>query len=124
KVSQGTLVLLLEGADAPAPAREPAPAAAAVPAASSAPAPAPARAPAPAPAPTRPVPEPAVIDEPAFSSAHASPAIRRMARELGVDLGKVRGSGPKGRVLKEDVQAYVKQALAGAPAAGGGAGLD
>jgi len=49
---------------------------------------------------------------------HASPAVRRFARELGVDLGQVKGSGPKDRVLKEDVQAFVKQALtAGAPAA-------
>jgi len=54
---------------------------------------------------------------------HASPAVRRFARELGVDLGLVKGSGPKGRVLKEDVQGFVKQALAqGAPAAAG-AGL-
>ena len=49
---------------------------------------------------------------------HASPAVRRFARELGVDLGRVKGSGRKGRVLKDDVQAYVKQTLsAGAPAA-------
>jgi pyruvate dehydrogenase E2 component (dihydrolipoamide acetyltransferase) len=44
--------------------------------------------------------------------AHASPAVRRFARELGVDLTFVKGSGPKGRVLKDDVQAYVKQSLA------------
>jgi pyruvate dehydrogenase E2 component (dihydrolipoyllysine-residue acetyltransferase) len=49
---------------------------------------------------------------------HASPAVRRFARELGVDLALVKGSGPKGRVLKDDVQGFVKQALAqGAPAA-------
>ncbi len=54
---------------------------------------------------------------------HASPAVRRFARELGVDLGLVKGSGPKGRVLKDDVQGFVKQALSqGAPAAAG-AGL-
>jgi len=54
---------------------------------------------------------------------HASPAVRRFARELGVELVRVKGSGPKGRVLKEDVQGYVKQALAqgAAPAAAGGA---
>ncbi len=56
--------------------------------------------------------------------AHASPAIRRFARELGVDIDRVAGSGPKGRILKEDVQNFVKAALAGgasaaAPAAGG-----
>ena len=42
---------------------------------------------------------------------HASPAVRRFARELGVDLSRVKGSGRKGRVLKDDVQAYVKQTL-------------
>ncbi|ROU01650.1 dihydrolipoyllysine-residue acetyltransferase [Marinobacter sp. R17] len=58
---------------------------------------------------------------------HAGPAVRRLARELGADLGRVQGSGPKNRILKEDVEAYVKRALSqvqegGAPAAGG-AGL-
>lgn len=54
--------------------------------------------------------------------AHASPAVRRFARELGVDLGLVKGSGPKGRVLKDDVQGFVKQVLAqGAPAVATGA---
>ncbi|AGA89890.1 pyruvate dehydrogenase complex dihydrolipoamide acetyltransferase, long form [Thioflavicoccus mobilis 8321] len=42
---------------------------------------------------------------------HASPAVRRFARELGVELARVKGSGPKGRILKEDVQAFVQQAL-------------
>ena len=59
---------------------------------------------------------------------YASPAIRLFARELGVDLGKVRGSGRKNRITREDVQGFVKQALAtgAAPraAAGGGAGLN
>ncbi|KFC51143.1 dihydrolipoamide acetyltransferase [Halomonas sp. SUBG004] len=61
---------------------------------------------------------------------HAGPAVRMLARELGVDLGLVKPSGPKDRVLKEDVQAYVKQAMANqgkaqaaAPAASGGAGI-
>ncbi|MGY0552033.1 dihydrolipoyllysine-residue acetyltransferase, partial [Vreelandella sp. 2A-K22] len=62
---------------------------------------------------------------------HAGPAVRMLARELGVDLGLVKPSGPKDRVLKEDVQSYVKQAIAnqgkaqpGAAAAGtGGAGI-
>jgi pyruvate dehydrogenase E2 component (dihydrolipoamide acetyltransferase) len=65
------------------------------------------------------------MDEAGFARAHASPAVRRFARELGVDLSKVKGSGPKERVLKEDVQAFVKRALAApAPSAGGaGAGL-
>ena len=59
------------------------------------------------------------------SKPHASPSVRKFARELGVDLGRVRGSGPKGRILHGDVQTYVKGALAAvpapAPAAKGGA---
>jgi pyruvate dehydrogenase E2 component (dihydrolipoamide acetyltransferase) len=55
---------------------------------------------------------------------HASPAVRLFARELGVDLTRVAGSGPKGRILKGDVQAHVKKVMAGAQlAAPGGAGL-
>jgi pyruvate dehydrogenase E2 component (dihydrolipoamide acetyltransferase) len=55
--------------------------------------------------------------------AHASPGVRRFARELGVPLGQITGSGPKGRILKEDVQSFVKQAMStsgGASARGGG----
>jgi len=62
--------------------------------------------------------------------AHASPSVRRFARELGVDLAQLKGSGPKGRITQEDVQAFVKGVLAGggapaapAPAAGGGLNL-
>jgi pyruvate dehydrogenase E2 component (dihydrolipoamide acetyltransferase) len=61
---------------------------------------------------------------------HASPAIRRFARELGVDLGRVRGSGPNGRITRDDVQGFVKGALAAPPpsgsptAAGSGRGLN
>ncbi|AVJ55151.1 dihydrolipoyllysine-residue acetyltransferase [Idiomarina sp. OT37-5b] len=57
---------------------------------------------------------------------HASPAVRRVAREFGVDLSQVKGNGPKGRILKEDVQDYVKyelsrpKAVAGATGQGGG----
>ncbi|HHL18389.1 MAG TPA: dihydrolipoyllysine-residue acetyltransferase [Thiothrix sp.] len=51
------------------------------------------------------------IDETTFINAHASPAIRRFARELGVDLNKVQGSGRKNRIIKTDVQDFVKQAL-------------
>jgi pyruvate dehydrogenase E2 component (dihydrolipoamide acetyltransferase) len=55
---------------------------------------------------------------PGAATAHASPSVRRLARELGVDLSRVPGSGPKHRVRTEDVQAYVKSALAaGAPSA-------
>jgi pyruvate dehydrogenase E2 component (dihydrolipoamide acetyltransferase) len=52
-----------------------------------------------------------VVDSPGFSTAHASPSIRRFARELGVDLGKVRGSGAKGRITEQDVKAHVKRLL-------------
>lgn len=52
---------------------------------------------------------------------HASPSVRLFARELGVDLSKVTGTGPKGRILREDVQAFVKSVMKGAPAAGTGA---
>jgi pyruvate dehydrogenase E2 component (dihydrolipoamide acetyltransferase) len=62
-------------------------------------------------------PPPASID---FSSVHASPSVRKFARELGVDLPAVKGSGPKGRVTADDVKAWVKQALkSGMPATGG-----
>ena len=54
--------------------------------------------------------------------AHASPSVRRAARELGVDLGLVQGSGPKGRILKEDVKAFTRKALSGAHS-GGAAGV-
>ncbi len=68
--------------------------------------------------PLRPPPVATVVDQKAFVSAHASPAVRRFARELGVDLSKVQGSGRKDRVTKEDVQGFVKQALStGMPAA-------
>jgi len=59
----------------------------------------------------------APANEAAASTAHASPSVRKFARELGVDIGRVGGSGPKGRILHEDVQRYVKSALA-APATG------
>lgn len=51
------------------------------------------------------------IDEATFAKAHASPSVRRFARELGVNLGLVSGSGPKQRILREDIQGYVKAAL-------------
>ena len=51
------------------------------------------------------------FDQERFKKAHASPSVRRFARELGADLGVVKGSGPKGRILKPDVQTYIKQAL-------------
>lgn len=59
----------------------------------------------------------APIQEAGFSRAHAGPSVRRLARELGVDLGRVRGSALKGRITHDDVKAWVKQALQGGFAA-------
>jgi pyruvate dehydrogenase E2 component (dihydrolipoamide acetyltransferase) len=59
-----------------------------------------------------------------FARAHASPSVRRFARELGVDLPRVKGTGPKERVTKDDVQNYVKGELSRPRAPGGGTGLN
>lgn len=127
KVSEGSSVIVLEasdgaGAKAAAPAAGKPAAAAAVTTAPSAAAAAPretaqpeARPRAPSPETAAPAPAPRVetqVDEGTFVKAHASPAVRRLAREFGVDLGRVKGSGPKARILKEDVQQYVKGELA------------
>ena len=76
----------------------------------------------PAPAPQRAAPVPTAVDEAGFSKAHASPAVRKFARELGANLGQINGSGLKGRILKDDVKAFVKQVLTsgaiGAPSGG------
>jgi len=53
------------------------------------------------------------IDEAGFGAAHASPSVRKFARELGVNLGSVRGSGEKGRILLDDVKAFVKLVMSG-----------
>ncbi|MGE5757622.1 MAG: biotin/lipoyl-containing protein, partial [Sideroxydans sp.] len=117
KVSEGSLIFLVEAsgsaAQAAAPAAAPAPQAAAPVAPAPAPAPAPAAAPAVQAAPAA----------PSGSGAHASPSVRRFARELGVNLAQVKGSGEKGRVTKDDVQNFVKQSLAQPRGAAGGAGL-
>jgi pyruvate dehydrogenase E2 component (dihydrolipoamide acetyltransferase) len=60
--------------------------------------------------PTRSLP---AIDEASFGAAHASPSVRKFARELGVNLGSVRGSGDKGRILLDDVKAFVKLVMSG-----------
>ncbi len=60
------------------------------------------------------------VDEKAFSTAYASPSVRKFARELGADLGRIKGTGPKGRITHEDVKAYVKKLLSAPPAAAGG----
>ena len=113
KVSQGSVILMLEAQDA-APAPPPAAAAQAAP-------PAPAtQAPPPAPqAPTVPATQapPPAPDERSFAAAHASPSVRKFARELGVDLSKVAGTGPKTRITVDDVKAHVKTLLTSAAAA-------
>ena len=109
KVSKGTRVLVLEAlASTAAPAAAPA-AAAANPVAEPAP-------PAPVPAPvvraaTAPPESGTPINDAAHRAAHASPSVRQFARELGVDLARVKGTGPKERILRDDVQAFVKNAL-------------
>ncbi len=125
KVAEGSLILILEeaeGSAAPAPAAAPAaPAPAAKAPATADPAP---QAPAAAPESkqiAKPDPVPVEPQEATVSKPHASPSIRAFARELGVDLTKVKGSGPKGRITREDVQAFVKGALSGAKPAGASA---
>jgi pyruvate dehydrogenase E2 component (dihydrolipoamide acetyltransferase) len=65
----------------------------------------------------QPPPVPKEPQDATQAKPHASPSVRKFARELGVDLGRVRGSGPKGRILHADVQGFVKGALAAVPAA-------
>jgi pyruvate dehydrogenase E2 component (dihydrolipoamide acetyltransferase) len=117
KVAEGSLILMLEADAAGAAATSAAPA----PAATSAPVPAPQAAPAPAPAPQAAAVVAAATVVAAGNvngqKAHASPSVRKFARELGVDLSRVGGSGPKGRILLEDVQGFVKGIMSGSSAA-------
>ncbi|RKQ39897.1 pyruvate dehydrogenase complex dihydrolipoyllysine-residue acetyltransferase [Enterobacter sp. R1(2018)] len=119
KVSTGSLIMVfeVEGA-APAPAAKQE-------AAAPAPAPAPAaKAEKPAAAPAKAEGKSEFAENDAY--VHATPLIRRLAREFGVNLAKVKGTGRKGRILREDVQAYVKDAVKraeSAPAAATGGGL-
>ncbi|WP_290650339.1 dihydrolipoyllysine-residue acetyltransferase [Aquisalimonas sp.] len=129
KVSEGDRILELQGAGgagAPAAAEQPA-------AAQQEPQPAAATHPAhQVEADAAPIPRQA-IDSASHKRAHASPAVRRFARELGVDLGQISGSGRKGRIVKDDVQAFVKgvmrqaqeapDAAAAPAAAAGGMGI-
>ena len=135
KVSEGSVILLLEntaqsaaGPDKPegregavlpeeaAAPRAAAPKSEAPPAAAATDSVRPPAAASPSPAPRDAPP----IDEKAFSTAYASPSVRKFARELGADLGRVKGTGPKGRITHEDVKAYVKKLLSAPPAAAGG----
>ncbi len=120
RVSTGDLIAFLEADEAET-------AAATQPPEAKSAAPAPARTEAPAAPPARRTPEPSrpaaaqalpPIDESTFSRAHASPSVRKFARELGVDLGRVRGSGQKGRVLLYDVKQFVKSVMSGAVGSG------
>ncbi|SHN40842.1 pyruvate dehydrogenase E2 component (dihydrolipoamide acetyltransferase) [Duganella sacchari] len=114
KVAMGSLVFVVEATGAAAPA-----AAASAPAAAAAPAAAPSPAPAAAPAAAAPAASQGSVQT--GKLAHASPSIRKFARELGVDLGKVPGSGPKGRITQLDVQNFVKGVMAGTVASPAGA---
>jgi pyruvate dehydrogenase E2 component (dihydrolipoamide acetyltransferase) len=118
KVSEGSVLLVVETeqaaaasapmAEAPAPAPTPAPAPAV---AATASAPAPAASSLPGAAPAWPAHQPTASQG---VLPHASPSIRRMARELGVPLGEVSGSGPKGRITEADLRAFVKGVMSGA----------
>jgi pyruvate dehydrogenase E2 component (dihydrolipoamide acetyltransferase) len=120
RIAEGVVVLTLETADAgaaiapAAPAPRPVPAGKPVGAGGDAP---------PGRAAATPGPPPAApAGDEGFNAAHASPSVRKFARELGVDLARVAGTGPKGRIRHEDVQARVRQAMAGIAGAGGAAG--
>lgn len=129
-VNIGDLLAILEGSAAVSASPAPAPASAAAPAAASAVAPAPATSSASA---SQPAHNPTTA--PQGNLPHASPSVRKFARELGVPLAEVKGSGPKGRITQDDIQAFTKSVMDGsvrtqaqaakAPASsGGGAGLD
>ncbi|MDO5640678.1 MAG: dihydrolipoyllysine-residue acetyltransferase [Neisseria sp.] len=132
KVSQGTVIIEVEAEGA---AAAPAASAAAPAPAAEAPKAAPAAAPA-APVAASAAPVAAFgntpVNEASFAKAHAGPSARKLARELGVDLGLVKGSGLKGRIMGDDIKAFVKAAMQGgagkgAPVAAGaslGGGLD
>ena len=127
KVSEGALIIEVAGSGAAA-AAAPAPAPQA---AAPAPAPAPVQAAPAAPAPTAQTPVASgvaaaygTINEEGFAKAHAGPSTRKLARELGVDLSLVKGSGQKGRITAEDVKSFVKGVMqnGGATASSASAG--
>ncbi len=132
KVAEGTVLLVVEAAEGAAVAA-PAAAPAAAPVAAPAPVVA-APSPAPVAAPVAAAPAVAPVATAPAGKSHASPSVRKFARELGVDLSRVAGSGAKGRITQEDVQNFVKGIMAGstavaaiapaAPVNGSGAGLN
>lgn len=118
KVSQGDpmVKLMAERAGAPAAKAERAPASESTkPATNTAPAKAPEK-------PAAPTQSAVATQETPASKIHAGPAVRKLAREFGVDLSQVKPSGPKGRIIKDDVQAFVKERI-NSPAASGGSGI-
>ncbi len=128
KVSQGDLLVTMEVSAAQASAQEPAAAeekaeqpeqAAPAPAAQVETAVTPATTPVPASASRPPPVAPSPIDEAGFRKAYASPSVRKFARELGSDLGQITGSGNKGRILKEDVKAFIKKVMTTGGTGGG-----
>jgi pyruvate dehydrogenase E2 component (dihydrolipoyllysine-residue acetyltransferase) len=122
-VSEGAALVEMEGGEA-APAKQETKAAAPAPAKTAAPAPAAsASEPADGAAPAQSIPVvglPPLVD---FSGVHASPAIRRLARELEIDLRGIKGTGEKGRITRDDVKKSLAGTGAAAPAATGGAGI-
>jgi pyruvate dehydrogenase E2 component (dihydrolipoamide acetyltransferase) len=120
KVSEGSLILLLESSGATSTPKKSQPVVAAVPAESD-PSSQPVLAVNPA-IETVPIQQP-LSSDPSAGKAHASPAIRRFARELGVQVGWVKGSGEKGRITKDDVQNFVKASLSQPRGGAGGNAL-
>jgi pyruvate dehydrogenase E2 component (dihydrolipoamide acetyltransferase) len=122
RVSQGDVIAVVEGAaearPAPLPPSQPPPPPTPQPSAARA---AEVARPSPPPPPAKAAEAVKVFDSPGFSTAHASPSIRRFARELGVDLAQVRGSGAKGRITEQDVKAHVKRLLTQGTAPAGAA---
>ncbi|MYA07454.1 MAG: dihydrolipoyllysine-residue acetyltransferase [Holophagales bacterium] len=123
QVGEGDLILTIEAADPPAEEEEEAAGPSEEPVSTSAEAAAPVPSPAPRPSPSRRRPPPPAGGGPATSTSppHASPAVRRFARLLGADLTRVSGSGARGRILREDVEAFVKEVMTGRERAAGAA---
>ena len=123
KVAEGSMILLLETGSDEKPEAQPARPAETPSAPAEAAKPAVVPTPEAAVLPThQPAPVPhELVTEVASSTPHASPSVRKFARELGANLAKVKGSGPKGRITQEDVQAFVKGVMTRAPAAGAAA---
>ncbi|MCY3661190.1 MAG: dihydrolipoyllysine-residue acetyltransferase [bacterium] len=125
QVGGGDLILTIEAAAAPAEEREEAAGSSEEPEPTGVKATAPAASPASRPSPSRRRPPPPAGTAPATSTSppHASPAVRRFARLLGVELARVSGSGAKGRILREDVEGFVNEAMTGRGSQVAGTGI-